>query len=283
MDEAEIATAAASGADALILDLEDLVLGDERPRARKLVRRKLEELGARGHTLFVRVNGIESGETRADLEAIACDGLYAIALPKLRGAADVTAAAGLLDAAERSNGVAVGRTIIYPLLESAQAIREAYDVGRASSRVAHMGGAVARGGDLTRSLGFEWTPLGLETLYLREKVLIDARAAGVAYSLSGMTLDRDGLDALRTMGEQTRQIGYTGMLICYPNHAPVVNEIFSPSPEEIRYWQELMEVMAGAEREGKAQVTFRGGFVDPAMVKTGQIRLDLARRYGLLA
>ncbi len=62
-----------------------------------------------------------------------------------------------------------------------------------------MGGAVSRFGDIVEDVGFRWTREGRETLYIREKVLIDARAAGIRYPISGMwggaNDDLDGLQA----------------------------------------------------------------------------------------
>ena len=77
------------GADALILDLEDSVPLQEKAEARALVRNMLDELGDAGQTLVVRVNTLETGMTGDDLEAIVCDNLYCIILPKVQSPADI--------------------------------------------------------------------------------------------------------------------------------------------------------------------------------------------------
>ena len=71
-----------------------------------------------------------------------------------------------------------GSVLLYPILETAQAIRLAYEIAMASPRVGYMGGAVSRFGDIHQALGFRWTREGRETLFLRSKVLADAKAAG---------------------------------------------------------------------------------------------------------
>ena len=88
------------------------------------------------------------------------------------------------------------------------AIRSAYEIAMASDRVAYMGGAVSRFGDIVADIGFRWTREGTETLYIREKVLIDARAAGIRYPISGMwggaNDDLDGLRAWLTRAARHR-------------------------------------------------------------------------------
>ena len=79
-----------------------------------------------------------------------------------------------------------GSTIIYPILETAQALRLAYDIAMASPAVLYMGGAISRFGDIHRAVGFQWTVEGRETLFIRSKVLLDAKAAGIRYPISGM-------------------------------------------------------------------------------------------------
>src|SRR5206468_2865502 len=78
------------------------------------------------------------------------------------------------------------------------ALRTAYEIASSSPRIAYMGGATSRGGDLTRSVGFRFTPEGLETLFLRSKALIDMRSANVANPVSGMWGNIEDLEGLRT-------------------------------------------------------------------------------------
>ena len=114
-----------------------------------------------------------------------------------------------------------------------------------------MGGAVSRFGDIVASLGFRWTREGRETLYIREKVLIDARAAGIRYPISGMWGGaNDDLDGLRTWLSELRDIGYFGMMMGNVEHVAIVNEAFTPTADEIAYWQELDRLTIEAEAAG---------------------------------
>jgi citrate lyase subunit beta/citryl-CoA lyase len=270
------------GADALILDLEDSVPGDAKATARLLVRKMLEELGAAGHTLFVRVNALETGLTGEDLEAVTCPCLYGIILPKVQGPEDVVEVDILLKFFERKAGMAMGSICIDPALETAQGIRRAYDIAMASDRVAHMGGSGGKGGDTARSIGFQWTPEGLETLFLKSKVLVDTRAAGVQYPLSGGWMDIRHLEGLRALATQLKQLGYTGMELIHPSHVPVVHAVFTPTKDDIAHWQGLIKAMEERRQQGSAAVTYAGDMVDVAHEETARTMLAMVKEWGLL-
>ena len=270
------------GADALILDLEDSVPLQEKAEARALVRNMLDELGDAGQTLVVRVNTLETGMTGDDLEAIVCDNLYSIILPKVQSPADIAEVEALLKFFERRAGVEIGKTFIDPGLETAEGIRNAYDIATASDRVAHMGGSGGKGGDTARSIGFQWTPDGMETLFLRSKVLIDSRAAGVQFPISGGWFELRDLDGLRKYATELRQLGYTGMHLIHPYHVPVVNEVFTPTAEQIATWQGLVNAMEEMRKTGGAAVMYNGDMVDIAHEETARTMLKMAEELGVL-
>ena len=269
------------GSDALIFDLEDSVPVPDKAEARVLVRKMLEELGGEKPALTVRVNRLETGLTGDDLEAIICPQLYGVLLPKVDSPADVVEVGNLLSHFEGKAGMEVGSVFVDPGLETAQSIRQAYDIATASPRIAHMGGSGGKGGDTSRSIGFQWTPEGLETLYLKSKVLIDARSAGVPYPMSGGWFDIHDLEGLRALAVQLRQLGYTGMHLIHPSHVPVVNEVFSPTPEDVQHWQGLVKAMEEMRATGGAAVTFGGDMVDIAHEETARTMLAIAKEMGI--
>ena len=269
------------GSDALIFDLEDSVPVPDKEEARVLVRKMLEELGGEKPTLTVRVNRLETGLTGDDLEAITCPQLYGVLLPKVESSADVVEVDNLLSYFERKAGMEVGSVFVDPGLETAQSIRQSYEIATASPRIAHMGGSGGKGGDTSRSIGFQWTPEGLETLYLKSKVLIDVRSAGVPYPMSGGWFDIHDLEGLRSLAVQLRQLGYTGMHLIHPSHVPVVNEVFSPTPEDVRHWQGLVKAMEEMRATGGAAITFGGDMVDIAHEETARTMLAIAKQMGI--
>ena len=292
--EQRLADNVRSGADALFLDLEEPrtpCSEATRVRARKLVREFLETAATApgAPRCFVHVQPVASGMILRDLDAVMCDQLAGVLLPKIMGPADIHAADAILTCLEVEHGVTVGSTMLYPILENAQAIRGAYEIATASERVAYMGGAVSRFGDIVASIGFRWTRTGTETLFIREKVLIDAVAAGIKYPISGMWGGaNDDLDGLRAWLRELRDIGYFGMMMGNAEHVPIVNEAFTPTADEVAYWQELDRLTIEAERSGGRVIhgdanQGEGHEVHIAHVATARKLLTWARELGVVA
>ena len=273
--------AAAAGADQLILDLEDSVPPPDKPRARGLVREALAALAAEGQDRSVRINGFASGLVLDDLEAIVCPALQAVRLPKVESADDLRELDALLAHLESRAGMAVG-AVATPLdLETAGAMRNAYDILRASPRATGLMLGCGPGGDAARAVGYQWTKGGTETHYLRSRAVLDARAAGVEYPMVTSWWDIRDLEGLRTDALLNRRFGFRGMTVMHPTHVSIVNEVFTPSEAELDHARGLIAAMEAAEREGSAAVTYEGDMVDYAMVATARELLDLAAALGV--
>jgi citrate lyase subunit beta/citryl-CoA lyase len=270
------------GADALIFDLEDAVAQDDKKAARHSVRVALEQLKDAQPALFVRINALDSGLADEDLEAIVVPSLYAVMVPKVSEPEEIREIEVLLKFFEKRRGLEHGRILIDPLLETAQGLRQAYEVATASARIAHMGAITGKNGDIARAVGFGWTDEGHEALYILSKVLLDARAAGVPFPLGGRGWwEIGGLEGLRAEAQRTKQLGYTGMLVIHPSHVPIVNQVFSPGAEEIAYWKGLLEAVEQSRHTGSAVATYQGMMVDEAHVKRAQQMLKWAKELGV--
>jgi citrate lyase subunit beta/citryl-CoA lyase len=288
----DIARGLASGADSIVIDLEEPRTPfpePERERARLAVRALLDGPGlVGGPRVFARVQPPATGQTLKDLRAVMGPRLDGVLVPKVEGPADIHAIDALLGCMEVDLGIGPGTTMVYPILETAQALRLAYDIAVASPRVSYMGGAISRFGDIHQAVGYRWTAEGRETLFLRSKVLIDARAAGVRYPISGMWGgDRDDEAGLRRWCTELRDLGYYGMMIGDPVHVPIVHEVFTPTAEDIAYWQELERLAAEAERTGERAVhgdasQGEGHVVHIAHVGSARMNLEWARGLGLV-
>jgi citrate lyase subunit beta / citryl-CoA lyase len=270
------AKAIASGADALIIDLEDSVPLDSKASSRDSVVEFLREAHDDHIPFLVRVNDAGTPLFLDDMVSMVEAGATGVVLPKVAGARDVAAADGLLQAIELRCGRAVGSTLIVPILETAAAIRNAYEIGLSSSRVAYMGGMSARGGDIERGLRFRWSSGGEETFTFRSQALLDARAAGVAHPVTGTWTDIADLDGLRAFAVQSRDLGYEGMALIHPSHVAIANEVFSVGEDDLDRDRRLLDAMARAEREGSAAIRFDGHMVDIAMVTRARDRLASA-------
>ncbi|SED07181.1 HpcH/HpaI aldolase/citrate lyase family protein [Streptomyces melanosporofaciens] len=280
--------AEAAGADAAILDLEDAVPEDGKAAAREAVAGAVA--GAADQVtagtpasmrLLVRINALDRAtgwQGADDLRAVARPGLYGIVLPKVSGPEDVTTADRLLAWCEREHGLPEGHFALLPLLETARGLREAYAIGRAAARIAHLGAVTAPGGDVERAIGYRWSPEGEETRELRARALLDARAADRPHPVAGLWADVADLAGLRRFAEQNRALGYEGMAVIHPSHVPVVNEVFAPDAEELARCERLIAAVERAQAEGAGAVLFEGRMVDEAMAATA--RRTLARHEG---
>jgi citrate lyase subunit beta/citryl-CoA lyase len=182
--------------------------------------------------VYVRVNPADSGLLEDDLDAVVGPGLAGVRVPKTETPADVQAIDELLTAAERRNGVAAGSVGISIGLESAAAVRATWELCSASPRVTSVAVGLGRGGDLQRDLGFVPGESGDETLYLRSKVVLDARAAGVPLPLDGgygtyRTYDPTTEAAAFLRSTETgRRLGYRAKICFHAVQVEAINRIF---------------------------------------------------------
>jgi citrate lyase subunit beta / citryl-CoA lyase len=270
------------GPDALILDLEDAVPNVEKVEARKTVRAGIERSRERGVPIVVRVNGINTGLTGEDVEAIVTDGLVAVAIPKLERVEEVLKVDAWIELFERKAGMPVGGVEIVVLPETARGIMDIYQLATACPRVGNIvGGVGARSGDVTKAIGYKWTRAGLETLYTASHMLLAARAAGIEYPLGGGSLEVGDTELVRAQLQRAREIGYRGALLIHPSAVPIANEVFAPSPEEIEWNKGVLRAMAEAEQVGRAAVTYDGMMIDYAHVRNALDLLHQAEAFGI--
>jgi len=276
-----IEKAAGYSADTLILDLEDSVPDQEKAPARAIVKAGLKALKAKGQATSVRINGFATGLTLDDLEGIVCPELHSVSLPKVETVADMHELDALLTHLERRMGIPVGQVETPLGCETAKAMRNIYEIATSCRRVKHVGLAAGPGGDAARAIGYQWTKEGTETLFLRSKAVLDARAAGIQYPTISSWWNIKDLEGLERDARWNRQLGYRGQTVMHPSHVPIVNRVFTPTLDEIEFYKGLIEAMKDAEKRGIAAVTYKGDMVDEAMVKTAREMLDFAASIGL--
>jgi citrate lyase subunit beta/citryl-CoA lyase len=264
-----VAKADTRGADAVIFDLEDSVAEGRLDDARALVGGWIHDRTSRvGPVVCVRVNALVEGRLDGDLDAVVHDAITAVVVPKITHEDDVAAVAEAVAHIEGRRGLPRGHVRIWPLVETAAAVQRADRLASASPRVAYMGGGTSRQGDIARALGFRWTPEGLETLFVRSKVLVDVRAAGVPNPISGLVSNLADPSDLETFARQSRQLGYEGLMVIHPSQVALVNGVFSPTDDERREAREVIAALADAEARGLGAVTHRGRMIDRAMADT---------------
>jgi citrate lyase subunit beta/citryl-CoA lyase len=262
-----------SGASALILDLEDAVAPDHKDAAREAVRTMLN--GPRGsQSLFVRVNGLDTGRTLEDLAAIMPAAPSGIVIPKCQSGDDVRRIAGWLDAFEAGSGLMVGSTRIMPIAtETAASIFGLNSYQNCSPRlVGLMWGAE----DLAASLGA--TENGRDGTYhspyrlARDMCLMAAAAAGVS-AIDAVVTDIDNLDGLNEEAIIARRDGFSGKAVIHPKHVAIVNAAFEPSGAEREWAERIVAAFANAAHAGVLRLD--GKMIDRPHLRAARTLLGL--------
>ena len=278
------AKAVAAGADAVILDLEDSVPLAMKAEARAMVAETIRDL-ARNHpqtSVYVRLNALETGMMGDDLEAVAIEGCDGFLPPKTYGARDVVCADALVTHFERRNGVAAGRLELVLSLETAQAYAECEAMLAASPRAATLFAGTARDADVSRSIGFEFTPEGMETLYLRSRAVLAVRAAGRNFPIVGLWQDLKDIDGAWKFARDNKKLGFRGLVAIHPSHVAIANAVFMPTRGEVDFYQGMIDAFEAAVEKGFAAITYEGMHIDYAHVKTARevvaLHVELAAR-----
>jgi citrate lyase subunit beta/citryl-CoA lyase len=261
----------ASGADAIILDLEDSVPAALKDEARGTVRATIERLRDAGvrADLWVRPNSVDSGLFGADAEAVLTDGLAGLFLPKVFTAREIVGIEAVVEHIEKREGIATPIEFIASF-ETAVSMAHCEEIAAASPRVASLLGATGPNADAGRELGFEFTPEGLETLYMRSRIVLACRSNGLHHPVVGVWQDIADVEGFRKFALDNRRLGYRGMVCIHPSHIGPSNEIFTPAKETVEYYRRMVAAFREAEAQGSAAVDFEGQHIDIAHVKTAE-------------
>ncbi len=265
-------------ADALILDLEDSVPPEQKVEARGIVQSKLAFLAERGQRTWVRINRSPHLYDFDDMMAVVSAEVEGIFISKPCGPEDVDTAASMLAEVEWRKGLPVGSTKIIPLLETARSLQFAYEIGL-RERVPFLVGATAKNADVARALGTVWTPGGRETAYLKSRIVMAARAAG-KLPIGGVWQQVHDLEGLRQSSLLDRELGMSGELSLHPSNVAILNEIYSPSPEQVAFYKGMIAALDQAQAQGRASCVYDGEHIDIAHVKTAREIIALAESFG---
>jgi citrate lyase subunit beta/citryl-CoA lyase len=260
--ERKMTKAAAGPADIVLLDLEDAVAPASKEAARTLTAGFLAAASeAERARLWVRINPLDGPHTLADLAAIVPARPGGVMLPKSRGRADVEVLDHYLSALEVAAGTEPGHTKVIPLVtETAAAMFTTGEYPGAPRLVAMTWGAE----DLADSIGASSNrdpdgSYGFTYELARSMCLLGAAAAGVdaVDTIHGNFRDLDGL---RARCAKVRRDGYRGMLAIHPDQVPVINEAFTPTPEELAEAQEIVDLFAA--NPGAGTIGHHGAMLD---------------------
>ncbi len=241
-----------SGADAVILDLEDAVPPAAKQRAREMVAEVLARRSA-----WVRINAVRTDDAAADIDAVA-DRAAGIRIPKVESPEDV----------EWVVHRAAGRPLICAI-ESARGILAAEEIALVPGvRHLSLGGV-----DLRRDIGAGEG--SLQTLYARSHLVVASVAAGLEPPIDSVYARLDDDQGLREHAEFAGSLGFFGKSAIHPRQVDIINEVFTPSHEQLAWARAVVDAFEAAG--GEAVKLPDGEFVDLPVADRARRVLETGR------
>ncbi len=252
-----LAKAPSRGADVLIIDLEDSVAPSAKEEARRIIVDAIPEMEAAGAQLAVRVNS-EPEEQEADLAALTDAGIKTLVVPKATSEA-------IEVLTQECRGVGLSSSLrLVALIESGRGLWEALSIAEHPQVV----GLAIGEQDLAADLGLEhgadpmlWHPA-------RSRLVWASAAAGLRGPSGPVWTDIGDLDGLRGSTRLLRQCGYSSRPAVHPEQVPVINEVFTPSEEELETARQLVDDYQQAREEGRGAIrNSQGRMIDEAVIR----------------
>ena len=275
-----------SAADVVFLDLEDAVVPDEKADARGKIVRALKELDWRNRLTLYRANALDTPYFYGDVIEIvegAGERLDALMVPKIQRPEDLHVVATLLYQIELSVGLEPGGIRIEAQLESAEGLVNVDGIARATQRLTalHFGpGDYAASVRMPqRSIGTmdEWDEVypGHRFHYAMHRIVVAARAAGLR-AVDGPVADHRDEEGLRESCLVARSLGFDGKWCIHPAQIETVNDVFSPTEEEVEWARKVVQAYEEANAAGHGAISVDGQMIDAASVRMARNTLDLA-------
>jgi citrate lyase subunit beta/citryl-CoA lyase len=279
-----IAKAVGLDADEVFLDLEDAVAPNEKDSARERVIEALRTLDFGSKTVAVRVNGTDTPHYYRDLIAVVeavGDRIDAVMLPKVRTPGDVEMTAKLLTQIELSKGFEAGRIGIEAQIEDATGLIACEAIAAASPRMETL---IFGPGDYSAAVGIPITTIGAapdgypgdHLNYVYSRLVVAARAAGIQ-AIDGPYGNIKDDEGLRARSQLARALGLDGKWTIHPGQIEIVNEVFSPAPEQWERAEAMLTAYDEAHRKGAGAAVFEGEMIDEANRKMAE-RIAFAGR-----
>ena len=253
-------------ADVLLLDIEDSVPPCDKQKARDNIKEFVKRTDIGKKMIFPRVNDRESGELLKDAYQLTIDGVDGFMYPKATKGEDIYFFGKLLETIEYEKGYPIGTFKIIPLIETAGALINIKDICTACHRVI----AVAFGcEDYVTDLQGKHDAQGESIFVARTLIAAGARAAGII-PIDTVHIKVHDLEDLERNLKVAKNLGFEGMLVLNPKELPLVHQYFSPTPQEIEWAKEMIQLSEEAKANGQGVAVKDNKFIGPPMVKMAQ-------------
>jgi len=258
-DEKAHAAAARSGADVIVLELEDFTPPELRPKARAMAAAAFAAWRTAGALVAVRVNPLES-DGHGDLRGVLAAKPDIVMMSKVEAPEQVRA----LEAA------VPGKAELVPNIESARALARIPDIAKSSSRITAL---LVASEDMVADLGTERSRGGEELAYVRSRFLVECRAAGVeAIDCPYTFSDTKGARADALMA---KRLGYRMKSLVEPSHARAINRVFTPDLAKAR---KIVAAFEKARMQGKERAKVDGALIEVPIYTAAKRLLASAAR-----
>lgn len=256
-------------ADIIVLDLEDSVPQEEKVHARAIVKDWIPRLTGNGSRIYVRINSLDGGLAQEDLGAVIMTGVDGISQPKPSTGQDIRKVAEFLTRLEKERGLPDGQIKILPWIETSLGLINAYEIASSSPRV---NGVIFGANDLVLDIGMTRSDEGHELLYPRTKIVIAARAAGVAAIDTPYNNFKDERGLIRET-TLARNLGFRGKFVIHPGQVDIVNRIFRPTEEEVALSKKVVAAFEEARAKGFASASLDGKMIDIPIAQRAMVIL----------
>ena len=259
-----------SGADAVIIDLEDAVAIAEKPQTRAVAIAALKKPHkSRG---YIRVNAVDTEFCFQDLQNIVGPWLDGIVLPKVESVSDYHMVDWVLGNLERDTGMQVGSIDLMPIIETAQGLAAAREIAACGGRIKRLSFGA---GDYTRDLNLQWTFGEGEIAAARSELVLASRLANIEPPIDTVFIHIKEHDHFATSARKGREFGFQGKLCIHPNQVEATHAAYTPTEEEAVWARKIIASFVEAEKQGSASIQVDGYFVDYPIVEKAQAIVDL--------
>ena len=258
-------------ADVVILDLEDAVAIAEKPATRDKVVAAFQ--APRRALGYVRINAFDTPFCFDDLQTVVTSGVDGIVLPKVESPAQIVAVDWAIAALERDRGLAEAGIDLMPIIETGRGVAELRDIARSRTRVRRLSFGA---GDYTLDVGMRWTFGERELDHARTAIAVESRAAGLEPPIDTVFIHLGQPEALRRSTELARDLGFQGKLCIHPEQIGPVNEVFTPSDDDVASAERYVAAFEEAEADGSASIQVDGYFIDYPIVEQARRTLRVA-------
>ncbi|MCD4777273.1 MAG: CoA ester lyase [Candidatus Aegiribacteria sp.] len=269
--------ALSSGADGVILDLEDSVSPDRKFEARIMVAHALANLDFGGMEVMVRIN---QGELAVDdLDWIVPQPVQHILIPKVELADQVSV---VRDIVEKVSELCGRESVIWlmPIIESPLGVFNALEIAGSTPEES---AALTLGlQDLSAEMGVTPTARGTESFTARSLIVLAARAAGLQ-PIDTVYADVKNDEGLRESVKRAKELGFVGKGCIHPQQVPIINEAFLPDKASLNKARRIVLAMEQAASEGLGAIALGSKMIDPPVAKQAQVVVDNAIRLGLIS